>query len=138
MRTVDVAHLLGAGHTHVLRTLYRVSETAPVGSGAQHHWSPGEALAAIVLSELDGHESFIEGARKCGEALDNGYPPAFLVTRGGCESVLVIESEDPRATDEMVTSLLLQASDAGAAVRVVRLRPYLELLDPYVRELVDV
>lgn len=137
MRTVEIAHLLGAGHTHVLRTLYRVSETAPVGSGAQHHWSPGEALAAMVLIELDGRELYVESARKCGEALDNGYPPAFLVTRGGCESIVVIESEDPGATDEMVTALLLQASDAGAAVRIVRLRPFLEQLAPFVSELVD-
>lgn len=137
MRTVEVQHLLGHPHTHALRTLYRVSDTAPVGSGAQHHWSPGEALAALVLTALDGHEQYVEGARKCGEALDNGYPPAFLVTRGGCESIVVIETEDPRATDEMVQSLLLQASDAGAAVRVVRLRPYLELLAPFVSELVD-
>lgn len=144
MRSAEVVQVLGLRyHEEVARLRDRVGLTAPVGQGNRHSWSPGDALAMHIVRELgraqqgSAESKWAEGARKCGEAVDNGYCPAYLVTRGGPENVVVIETENPKQTDEMLGELLLQASDAGAAVRVVKLRTIVRKLEPWIRELVD-
>lgn len=140
MRTPEIAKLLGQGERNVTRLAYALGLASPIGSGNSHAWSPGDVLAMLTLVALNGPtggEQYVEGALKCGEALDAGYPPAYLVTRGGTENVVVLESESPAQTDEMVAALLLQASDAGSAVRVVKLRPMVKALGPWLAELVD-
>lgn len=129
MKAAEIAKLLGVAPSSVSRYATRASIANPR--------SPGDALALMVLRALDGSARFAEGARKTGEALDAGYPPAYLMTRGGTENVVVIESESPSATDEMLAALLLQANDAGAAVRVVKLRPMVATLQPWLAELID-
>lgn len=133
MRTSEVAQLFGVTHGRVANFARAVGIDRAIGS--RDSWSPGDALALWIVRELDGKPRFADGARKCGEALDSGYPPAYLITRGGEEYVVVIESESPAQTDEMVASLLLQANDAGAVVRVVRLRPMVARLAPWLAEL---
>jgi hypothetical protein len=144
MRSADAAKVLQLDHLSIVARLRdRAGLPRPIGAGGvSTRWSPGDVLAMFVVLECDGasdgrESRWAEGARKCGEALDAGYPPAYLVTRGGSENVVVIESESPAQTDEMVAALLLQASDAGAAVKVVRLRPIVKRLAPWMAELVD-
>lgn len=134
MRTTEVAELLEVSPTSVPRYARRAGLEPSIGGA---HWSPGDALAMLTLRQLGGSARFAEGCRKVGEAIDNGYPPAYLVTRGGPENVAVIEAEDPAVADELVVELLAQASDAGAAVRVVKLRTMVRRLDPWLRELID-
>lgn len=145
MWSSDASSLLGVEITRVSRLGYRAGCAIPLGSGNPHHWSPGDVLAMHIVNELDGpgasglrpESKWAEGARACGEALDNQFAPAYLVTRGAAEFVVVLESIEPRTTDEMVGALLLQASDAGAAVKVVRLREFVARLGPWLAELVD-
>lgn len=145
MLSSDASELLGVEITRVSRLGYRTRIAEPLGSGNVHHWSPGDVLAMHIVNELDGpgasgvrpESLWAEGARACGEALDNQFEPAFLVTRGESEFVVVLESIDPPTTDEMVAALLLQALDAGAAVKVVRLRNFVAMLEPWCVELVD-
>lgn len=146
MRSAEVADLIGITLGNTLRVAYQLGLGEAIGTGAHHHWSPGDALAMSIMQSIStdvragrGPELtptiYAEGAVKCGEALDNGYRPAYLVTRGRTENVVVLETEDPRATDEMVEALLLQAMDAGAAVKVVRLRGTVSALEPWLHEL---
>lgn len=145
MRSADVAKLLGidaSPNVLVPRLRDRAGLAAPIGSGYRHSWSPGDVLAMFIVNELDGpgggvESKWAEGARKCGEALDNGYTPAYLVARGLAENLVVLESENPDATDEMLAAVLMQAIDAGAAVKVVRLREMVRRLAPWMAELVD-
>lgn len=131
MRSREIADLLEVATTTIPRLARRAGVPDPIGGGDS--WSPGDALALMVLQRLDGRSEFAESARKCGEALDARYVPAYLVTRGGPELALVLEG--PQADNELV-ALLLLASDAGTPVRVLKLRPMVEQLEPWTRELV--
>lgn len=146
MRTVDAAKVLRVEQRTITRLRDRAGLAAPIGSGSAYRWSPGDVVAMFIVKELDGPDrqgsggmesQWAEGARKVGEAVDSGFPPAFLLTRGGSENVVVLESEHPDATDEMLAELLTQASDAGAVIRVVPLRRFLRRLAPWMHELVD-
>lgn len=143
MRSRDALEVLSITDPRTITRLRdRAGLAAPIGSGTPHRWSPGDVLAMYIVHEFDGasdgrESKWAEGARKCGEALDNGYRPAFLVTRGHTENLVVIETEHPDQTDEMVKDLLMQASDAGAAVKVLRLREVVAALEPWLSELID-
>ena len=133
MRSAEVAELLRCPTSTVPRQARRAGLDHVIGNADA--WSPGDVLAVMVLRALDGKATYAEGARKCGEALDAGYPPAYLVTRGGSENVVVIDDGDELQVQSTVAGILLQASDAGAPVQVVKLRPMVQKLEPWIREL---
>lgn len=144
MRSADAVEILGLDHLSIVARLRDRAGLHPIigAGGVSTRWSPGDVLAMHIVAEIDGpgggiESRWAEGARKCGEALDSGFRPAYLITRGGDENVVVIESEHPEQTDEMVAALLIQASDAGATVKVVRLRQIVKRLEPWLAELVD-
>lgn len=137
MRTSDAAHVLGCNSRVVTRLAYALGITQPIGAGSAHIWSPGDVLSMAVFRALDSHDRYADGARQAGWALDADARPCFLVTRGGPENLVVCETDLAGQAEEILAEVLLQASDAGCAVRVVRLRPMIESLAPFVRELVN-
>jgi hypothetical protein len=137
MRTSDAARILDVHPSQVSRLAYACGLTRPIGSGSGHRWSPGDVLALWIFRSLESSERYAEGARQAGWALDAAASPAFLVTRGGSEYQIICDADFLGRAEECLAEMLLQATDAGMPVRVVRLRPMVAKLAPFIRSLID-
>jgi hypothetical protein len=95
--------------------------------GTRRSWSPGEVVAMAVMRALDAHDvnpgRWATGAAHAGDAHERGLCPVYLVTAGGPEYAVVLDSD---GAERAVIEFVRRLSAAGPAVRVVPLAPIVE------------
>ncbi|MET1000322.1 MAG: hypothetical protein ABWZ15_00800 [Acidimicrobiia bacterium] len=92
-------------------------------------WASETVVAMAAIRELDprgGHpERWADGARTAGDAHGRGLAPAYLVTAGGDDFGVVLDSDH---VERDAARAAMHLAEVGRAVRVVRLRPIIEHL----------